>query len=289
MEKDSLEDLSMKPTRDDLLLRQSLQPKHQRLSSRRGSLTVTVLMLLLVVIGGAGAYGGWYLWQEMGRLQGRLAESARLIEDSQTQLGSLQNSVQQQTSSQSQEKGQLEKELQLAMSEIRKLWDVSNKRNKANIQENRTQLAKLEKTLAGLSQAIDQQKAMQDTLKKTRQELAATRKQLLKTQSSVNSLQTALQDIRKSTAKAEKSAAQAVSQAQNALAQIKELSVQNQTLKTMLLAQEDRLKRTTESVGGNVEGRIEELESAIRSIDVYRKQVNRRLDQLDAELARLRQ
>lgn len=270
MADDPLSDLSMKPSRDDMVSRQQGQTRSRRHSvettgSKPRSMAPAWMLLLLIVAGaGAGAAGGWYLWQQIEALQARLVQSTSLLEESQSRLGHLQSNIESQNQNLSQSGNKVESELDVQMSEIRKLWDVAYKRNKPDIEKNTQNIAGLTKSVAELSKSISGQNS---SLKQVGDALA-------KAEASLGQLQSKYTN----TDKANKNIAAQIDQLS---VQLKELSVQNETLKSMINVQDSQIKRLSDATGSKMEQRLYDLEIAIKAIDAHRRQVNGRLDSID--------
>lgn len=261
MADDPLSDLSMKPSRDDMVSRQQGQPRSRRhtvdtAGNKPRSMAPWLILLLLTVAGASGA-GGWYLWQQIEALQARLVQSTSLLEESQSRLGHLQSNIESQSQNLSQSGTKVESELDVQMSEIRKLWDVAYKRNKPDIEKNTQNIAELSKAIASQKGSVKQ---VGDALAKAEASLAQ------------------LQNKYSSTDKVTKSM---VAQIDQLSAQLKELSVQNETIKSMVNVQDSQIKRLSDTTGSKMEQRLSDLEIAIKAIDAHRRQVNSRLDSFD--------
>ncbi len=130
-------------------------------------------------------------------------------------------------------------------SEIRKLWAVSNERNKNWIQENKT-------TLEKQSKLLDQASKNQTELK---QELAK-----------LSTALTALNGVKDSIAAVDKKAADvAKTQAQ-------------------LVTRVNQARQAVASLQGGLVNRVEDTEQAVKSIDAFRVQLNRRLSDIEQQL-----
>lgn len=97
-----------------------------------------VLFVLLSGVAGAG------YWQA-SELHKTLADTRRVLEDTQTQLSQITGQVSQTDETISQSDSTFRGELGAVNAEIRKLWDVSNKRNRQWITENKASVEKLQK------------------------------------------------------------------------------------------------------------------------------------------------
>ena len=212
-------------------------------SSPSGSSPLTALTLVLLLAAVGFLY--YLLYEERQNIrvsEEKLAQTLASLD----QLGSQLN-VQDLTLSET--GGNVEKRLAMLDSEVRKLWALSNKKNKGNISSNAKALAEQKKGLAWLSAKVKatEKKASlhSEALAKMSNQLSEAQKQLL------------------SLAKIEKKTDQLGKQVSR-------------------LSKSDS-KAVVEALGG----RVEELELSIAAIDAHRAQVNRNLDKIRQELTRL--
>ncbi|MCH8543373.1 MAG: hypothetical protein LAT61_07375 [Alcanivorax sp.] len=215
-------------------------------------IAATVVLLLITL--GMGAF----MYQELSAVRAQM--DARISESSE-QLGSLASQLSATDESLSQSSGQVGERLDLHMSEIRKLWDVTNVRNRRWIEENQKAL-----------------KALQD--KQTAQERV------------VASLRSDLAEAKKAAETAQEQAAKAARDVQQANVTRNQMQTQidlsQETLKQLesrATAQQRALNEVREALnaGGdqNLPARLSEIESAINAFDAYRREVNNRLDGLE--------
>jgi chromosome segregation ATPase len=135
-------------------------------------------------------------------------------------------------------------------SEIRKLWDLSNKRNKVDIAKQEQLIQKL-----------------QTELKSTSTLLATVKTQSAGTNDQITAAKKALQEVKDSNSTLSKSLEGSLA------AQKKELA----SLKSQI------------GDASDYEDRITSLEIAIKAIDAHRSQVNGRLERIDREIGLLQQ
>ncbi|MFN3714425.1 MAG: hypothetical protein ACK4SX_12270 [Alcanivoracaceae bacterium] len=209
-------------------------------------MAATAFLLVLVVV-----LGAWF-FRQLSTLQGvvdnRLAESTE-------QLGSLASQLSATDESVTQSSDQVRQMLATHDSEIRKLWDVANRRNRGWIEKNQADIAQLTRQRAELSKSVETLKTELAELRKETQQLVLTR----------NQLQTRLEVQ-----------AETVKQLDTRLAaHQKQVEALNKLLPAM-----QSLARV-DSAGGGIANRLTEIEAAINAIDTYRRQVNVRLDRLD--------
>ncbi len=274
MSKDPLNDLSMKPSRDELASRQNkaksgkkrpqaIDPKKQAEAPVKSGNGPILLVLLLIVAGAAG--GGWLMWQEVESLSAELAQSKELLSESQTNLGDLKQNIASQSSVLDQTGDKVRQELDFHMSEIRKLWDLSNKTNKPAIEAN-------EKTIKSLKSSVAEQKKLISSAESAASRSAATLKDL-ESQVKQGQLQTSVIN----------------SQVGELESRLSELTAQNKALKNMLESQESAIKRLETSSGKALQDKLADIEQRLNSVDAFRRQVNNRLTQHDRSIAELYQ
>lgn len=201
------------------------------------------VMLLVIAV---------YFFREMQQMQVRLDAT---LDQSSQQLGSLASQLSATDESLNQSSDQVRETLSLHDSEIRKLWDVSNKRNKDWIQANQAAISKLEKQGAETAKSITALQSEIAALKKQNQQIALQR----------NQMQVQLDLASESVRQAEAS----VASQKKIVDQVSQILP---ALKTMAAAQ---------AKGEGLDTRLSEIEAAIAAFDVYRRQVNTRLDRIE--------
>jgi len=237
-----------------------------------------VLVLLLLVAGLAAA--GWGFYQQFTEVKSQLDHE---LSQSDERLGSLAteltstgestsshiSALQKATDTLATSHKALEGEQKKQMDEIRKLWDVSNKRNKVQIDANEKEIKALKQGLAEYKKTAD---SLTTDLKKAQQQAAdavkraeASEKKVAAGVSRQTQLETQL-DLASETQK-------------QLQAQLKE---QEQVIKPLAdalpaLKELAKLQQGDKALGA----RIKELEEAVNAFDMYRRQVNQRLDALE--------
>lgn len=201
------------------------------------------VMLLVIAV---------YFFREMQQMQARLDAT---LDQSSEQLGSLASQLSATDESLNQSSDQVRETLSLHDSEIRKLWDVSNKRNKDWILANQAAISKLEKQRAETAKNITALQTEIAALKKQNQQIALQR----------NQMQVQLDLASESVRQAEAS----VASQKKIVDQVSQILP---ALKTMAAAQ---------AKGESLDTRLSEIEAAIAAFDVYRRQVNTRLDRIE--------
>lgn len=228
-----------------------------------GGFWIASTVILLIVALGMGAFMYRELSMVRAQLDNRLSESTE-------RLGSLASQLSAADESFSQSAGQVQQRLDEQMNEIRKLWDVANKRNKGWIEENQAAIRTLQgkdtemsRTLATLRNELNTAKNDASTAKQQVTELRATVQQ---TTVARNQMQTQL-DLSQETLRQLESR---VAAQQKTLEDVRGLLPQLQAL------------ASAQGQGGGVATRLREVEAAISAFDEYRRQVNARLDALQA-------
>lgn len=223
-----------------------------------------IACLVLVVL--IAVMGVWF-HKQMAVLQAQMDE--RISESSQ-KLGNLQSRLSATDESLNQSSGQLQdtvraqgKKLEENNTEIRKLWDLSNKRNRADIDEQGKKLTALSATLNEVKKA---QAGVDGKLQGINKDTAALKKQ-------VDSAVTA---VNKSSEQWQTRLSQMQTQVDVLAENINQLESQQQSLKSGLA----KVEKAQAGLAG-LKDRLDETEAAIAAFDSYRLQVNSRLDKLE--------
>ena len=212
--------------------RNSAPAAPQAKAATGGLWKVLVILLLLVV-----AAGGWYGWQQHQQLTS-LQDSFDQLND---RLASTDDSLSKSGDALLLKIKEQNETLEKHWSEIRKLWGVSNDRNKKKIEKNQkdvavhsNRLAKLDKATAGLDTVVKQSEL-------NGKQIASINSTLLSANIDMEALQQQLQET------------------------VQQLNAMESSLKNWQ---------------GEVNGRLTQTDEAIDSIDAYRRQINQQLLQL---------
>lgn len=200
-------------------------------------MAVSLALLALVLVTGA------YFYREINRLQGRLDNR---LEESTQKLGNLESQLSATDESLSQSANTIEDRLQFHMDEIRKLWDVSNKRNKDWIQENQKDIRSLKGSVG----------KTEKTLSQLDSQLAGLRQQLKTAGDARSRMQTRLDLV-----------VETVQQLED------DLAAQRKSLRALEGMQKE---------WQGMQKRMTDIEQAIDAFDTWRREVNNRLAQLEA-------
>ncbi len=159
MTRDPMGDLSIKPTRDELAQRQgqrkpirpgksASQPPGSRPPAPMSASQSGLWSVLIVVIV-CGVGGGIYLWGQIDAMQSRLESSLQSLSQAETALSNLQQSLENRDKTLSKSGDEIAADIKLLDAEVRKLWDLSNKRNKVNIANLDKKVTQLEAQVGG--------------------------------------------------------------------------------------------------------------------------------------------
>jgi chromosome segregation ATPase len=223
-----------------------------------------IACLVLVVL--IAVMGVWFQ-KQMTVLQTQMDE--RISESSQ-ELGNLQSRLSATDESLNQSSDKLldtvrtqGKKLEENNTEIRKLWDLSNKRNRTDIDEQSKKLTALSATLNEVKKA---QAGVDGKLQGISKDTAALKKQ-------VDSAVTA---VNKSSEQWQTRISQMQTQVDVLAENINQLESQQQSLKNGLA----KLEKAQAGLA-SLKDRVDDTEAAVAAFDAYRLQVNSRLDKLE--------
>lgn len=241
----------------------SKAPKTPAPASHGGGGWMIACLVLVVLI---AVMGVWFQ-KQMTVLQAQMDE--RISESSQ-KLGNLQSRLSATDETLNQSSDRLQdtvrahgKKLEENNTEIRKLWDLSNKRNRADIAEQSKKLTALSGTLNEVKKA---QAGVDGKLQGISKETAALKKQ-------VDSAVTA---VNKSSEQWQTRISQMQTQVDVLAENINQLESQQQNLKNGLA----KVEKAQAGLAA-LKDRLDETEAAIAAFDAYRLQVNSRLDKLE--------
>lgn len=206
----------------------------------------TILLGILVVV-----MSTWF-YKQITVLQSQMENE---LSDSTEQLGNLASQLSATDESLNQSSEEITDTLSLHDSEIRKLWAVSNERNKGWIQANQQAVASLDSGQDQLNQSIAS----------LRSELTRLDASLSQDTRARSQMQTQIDLMNEAVRQAESSVAEQARVVEGLAA------IQGQ-LETLAQLQS----------GEGLDGRLMEIEAAINAFDAYRRQVNVRLDKLEA-------
>ena len=190
-------EFNIKPSQDDLDQRQHAQrpTKAKTTGSDSGATSGVWLVVVLLAVGSAA--GGWYLWSIIDTLNQRLDASVQSLNQAEKALVDIRRSVSTRSDFQAQSEGTMTADIELLDSEVRKLWDLANKRNKVNIAKLDKKVAKVEQQLASLGKSVSgadadlktlsgDQAQLNKTLTEVRESTITLRKVVTQHQSKLN-------------------------------------------------------------------------------------------------------
>jgi hypothetical protein len=200
-----------------------------------------MFVLLLIVIGACA-----WLGQQVMQLQQQQAASSNALQLERSRVESISAQVHETGSSFVETGNVLESKFKFFDSEIRKLWDVANKRNRKGIEANKTQLAKTAKST----------QSAQTKLKTLATKQAATSKSTDKLSRQLASENTALRAT---------------------------VEAQNEQL-LIMEAEMELLQQRLKNVPNDLAVRVANNEEAVQAIDASRQQLFKRISQLQQQL-----
>ncbi|MBA3980640.1 MAG: hypothetical protein C0462_08590 [Alcanivorax sp.] len=224
-----------------------------------GPWIIATLVLLFITLA-----MGAFMFRELSAVRGQL--DSRISESSE-RLGSLASQLSATDESLSQSSGKVQEQLDLHMSEIRKLWDVTNVRNRRWIQENQEAVKSLQEKLTAQERAV-----------------AALRNELNTTKKAAETAQTQAKEAADRAASASREIQQhtvARNQMQTQIELARETIGELETRSRNQQRAIDEVRAALRGDGGDMGTRIKEIEAAINAFDAYRREVNNRLDTLE--------
>lgn len=265
-------------------------------------------VLLALVAAGVIAYLVWATLEHRQRseqMQWRLEAASQRIDALEGELSSTGETLSESGSA-------VEGKLKTLEHEVRKLWDISNKRNRKWIEDNQAALEELQKANGGLQQSISTDLAeVRKSLEGVRSERKQESEAFLEIRSGLDrlpALEKGLETVKGRVEKAEASSAAGLKEAAKGRAGLEaELKKVDESLLSMqarsdqLGAQLTRLKtelsRLEQQVAASGGGADEELaalrkaiaanDQAVRSIDAFRRQTNQSITSLQSAVSTL--
>ena len=229
---------SIKPDQDDVASYRRIGRSEAPKQSNFNGLLVFVIVLMAIMMG----IGGYTIFE----LQERLARSSELLEQGQENIRQLDSRLAATGTDVSKPLQDLKAQVETNFSEIDKLWAVSYRQNRPDIQKNVRAIAELKDDLGGKINSMDASvKQMTGQYQSMLSELTALREGLLKDNEEL----------------------------------ITEIALLRGQVQDQAVAQEAS-KRSMNSLARQ----ITENQDAIKSIDQYRLQINQRLIDLQNQI-----
>ncbi len=211
---------------------------------------VGLLFVLLLAVTGAA---GWQIWL----MQQSLVAAENRIAGLQSGVAQVTGKISETGDSIAENETNLQSRMKHIDSEIRKLWDVANKRNRKWIEESRSQTSELDKQLDQLQKTVT---ALDSGLKEEQnrvEKLAADQGSFKQQQTKQGQQLAALQKI--------------------PVARIEEQIAEQEARLRLITGEQKQLKATLEK-------RIASQQDALNAMDTYRQQINSKLLQLQEAL-----
>ena len=210
-----------------------------------------MVWILLVVLVGVSGVGGWQFYE----FQQAFIETRTELKATQNKLNRITGDISATDANVSQTDTVFRSELKVVNSEIRKLWDVSNKRNRDSIAENKAGIEASDKKLDSVSQRAERANRLVDASKKTTDQMqgklnelnqlikAVTTEQLVSNTDMTSSLASLKEDVNK----------------------LKQLLAEQEKLQQQIQNQAD-LQKSFNSFRAQTNQRILQLENTVRSL-----------------------
>lgn len=170
-------ELNIKPSQDDLDQRQNSQRPARtkttgRNSSGGGGGSSAGLLLLIVLLAVGSAAGSFFLWSNIQSLNQRMNASVQSLTQAEKALADLRLSMSARGDSLAETEGSIVADIELLDSEVRKLWDLANKRNKVNIAKLDKKVGSFEQEVGGLEKSLASSSADLKSLSGAQSELS---------------------------------------------------------------------------------------------------------------------
>lgn len=224
----------------------------KKTEGRSSGFPIATVVLSIALLALAG--GGYLQIQELHK---ELQDARTQLKATTTVLSDISGAVSQTGESLSKSDSKVQDELKAVNFEIRKLWDLSNKRNRPNIEAQKKQIDSLSASVAKSGKALESSASKID---KNAKELANTEKGLAALRKEVRAVN------------ADVVAGAAVSREQ--------MDSLQKTVDS-LSASVKKAASTSQHLSSDIKNQVKEYGEKIKAIDAHRQQVNRRLLQLE--------
>ncbi len=220
-----------------------------------------ILLVLVLVLSGGGVWQFKIMQQELALTRNALALT-------QNKLGRVTGEITATGQTLDQSGSALRSELKVVSSEIRKLWDVSNKRNRQWILINKDNVVKALKQSEQADKAADKASAQAEKVGKSAGKLSS---ELTGLKKSVRDMEQLMKSI---------STEQLAARGEITVT-IESYNNRIEAMKSLLSIQKKQLT--------SFEQQIKDQDQAARSVDAFRRQVNKKLQQLETSVRDLTQ
>jgi len=265
----------MVPDREDIARRKKKipeprMPKTPAVEETRSGTSIWVVLCLVFIVGAVG----FLFWQNM-QLSDKLAKSSLDLKLSDARIQVLEGQLSATGENLVVNEENIKAQFGIQMSEIRKLWDVTNKRNKTWIQDNQT-------AVTSLKQQLELSKA---SLTKTDQRVSAEIKKN-------DGLRTDLESLSLQSSESSASLKSQLATINLIQSRLDEVSLSQSLMSDQLRSQNIErveqeivdLKSEITSLSMSLSSRQDEMDQDIASINTHRLQVNQRLSSLQEQL-----
>ncbi|WP_257280449.1 MULTISPECIES: hypothetical protein [unclassified Endozoicomonas] len=208
-------------------------------SGKSGNGLAWLTMVMIIVLGAGG------VWQ-FKQVQQELADTRQALKATQEKLSTVTGEVTATGQNLDQSGSALRSELEVVSSEIRKLWDVSNKRNRQWILINKDNVVKALKEAEEAGKTADKVSRQLSALQKSTREMDRLMK-------AISSEQVAAQGVM----------TDSLEKFEKQFAEMKKQVADQKTLQAELIR------------------KVEDQQQAVKAVDSFRVQVNRKLQQLE--------
>lgn len=266
----------MVPDRDEIRGRQPMSQSHKGGSGKSsGGSWLTILLLLVSGVAIAAlALQQYSLTQMLNSYEERLDLANDRIVTLEQSLTQTDESVSMNGTAINAQFKAIKAETDLQMSEIRKLWDVTNKRNRQWIEDNQALLASQKESLATLQASIDNLSTTQANSEQVLTSLQAQARSDAALLNTLNEDVAAMDEV--------------LASVSESIEAFRQMNYEEQFV-TLTLTQENLLAEQGQmtQVQNENTAQVGEIQESLRAIDVGRQETSRRLTTLVNQLANL--
>ena len=210
-----------------------------------------MMWILCIVLFAAAGVGGWQFYL----LQQSLVNTQAELKATQNKLNKITGDVSAADANISQSDSVFRSELKVVNSEIRKLWDVSNKRNREWIEENKESIDAGNKKLGSVSSRAERANRLVDAGKKTADQM----------QAKINELNQLIKAVTTEQLVSNSDMTSNLSSLKTDVNKIRQLLAEQEKLQKQVQAQAD-LQKSFNNFRTQTNQRILQLENSVRSL-----------------------
>lgn len=225
-------------------------------SSMGGNIWMIATLVLLAVLLVLSAFFYRELTTVRGQMDAELARSTEQLDRLSSHLSATDETLVQSSD-------QVQETLDMHMSEIRKLWAIGNERNRGWIEDNQQAINSIQEQRGQLERGLG---SVREELNAMKEQVGSLRRAVEQGDTERDRLQTRLELAMESVQRMERelsSQEKVLGEINNSLPELRKLV---------------ELQRS----GAGVAARLREIETAISAFDAYRREVNNRLDGVEA-------